>query len=57
MIMMLAVIRVWLGQQTQLDETSLEAGHDTDPSHVTQVRTCTHLRAERRTLKGCEVLG
>ena len=51
MIMMMAVIHVLAGQQTQPDETPLGADRETDLSHFVQVRTCTHLRIGRSTLK------
>lgn len=53
MVMMMAVIHVLFGQQTQQGETSIEADRDTDLSHLTLVCICTHLWTGRRTLKPC----
>lgn len=49
-MMILAVIHVLFGQQTEQDETSLEADQDQDLSQVLSVRACTHSRILRTTL-------
>jgi hypothetical protein len=50
MIMMMAIIHVLFGQQTQQDETSFEADPDQDPSQMSPARACTHSWVVRATL-------